>query len=206
MMVADLILKRNCQRLAIHTFLAIMVPVGTCSTFLTLPPLPCPNSFNSFRSSFRKSNLISAFISKLASVFDSVAWYVFLRMAGEAVIGAEPGPLVTERGLSCSTADTALLPGAILGAFKVIGGGRLLPPAAGACRIGTGSGSGATGSVTANCNALKLRFLRMGVAIGGGAEDVTLGSITLDILRGLERTKIQESAVKLAVRSNQVCR
>lgn len=62
----------------------------------------------------------------------------------------------------------------ILGAFKVIGGGRRLPPPAiGACRVGiglrTGSGSvvaGDTGGLgVANWSDLKLRFFRMGVVI-----------------------------------------
>lgn len=57
----------------------------------------------------------------------------------------------------------------ILGSLRVIGGGRFFPPAAGASRVGTGSsgtGAGAGVSETASCSALKLRFFRIGVAIG----------------------------------------
>ena len=58
-----------------RTFFAIMVFVGTCSTFFTLPPLPWPNSWRSFRSSFRRSwYLFSEFRSRFASVWDNVLW------------------------------------------------------------------------------------------------------------------------------------
>jgi hypothetical protein len=57
-----------------RTFLAMIVPVGTCSTFLTLPPLPCPSSCRSFKSSFRRSNLISLLMSRLARVLESAVW------------------------------------------------------------------------------------------------------------------------------------
>ena len=67
--------------------------------------------------------------------------------------------------------------GATFGAFSVMGGGRFFPPAVGAWRVATGastgtagggrSGSGSAGGVggVCSCRALKLRFLRMGVAI-----------------------------------------
>lgn len=70
------------ERDAIHTFFAIIVPVGVCSTFLTLPPFPCPSSWISFKSSFFKSS------PKFASVSESALWYV---LAAEAVGGAEDG-------------------------------------------------------------------------------------------------------------------
>lgn len=111
-------------------------------------------------------------MSRLANVFESVAWYVFRRGTGKAVLGAELGPLFTvSEPVSCST-DGALLGGS-LGALRVIGGGLFLPPpapAVGACLMATGSGSeggGAIGSATASCRALKLRFLRRGVDMVG---------------------------------------
>ena len=65
-----------------HTFLAMTVPVGVCSTFLTLPPFPCPSSWISFKSSFFKSS------PKFASFSESALWYIF---DAEAVGGADDG-------------------------------------------------------------------------------------------------------------------
>lgn len=94
-------------------------------------------------------------------------------MAGEAVLGAELEPLETISELS-STGVAAVVLGGSLGALRVMGGGRRFPagapPATGAWRTATGSGSGggAGGSSggAASWRALKLRFFRMGVAMG----------------------------------------
>jgi hypothetical protein len=62
------------ERRVVPTFLAIMVPVGTCSTFLTLPPFPCPSSCRSFKSSFLRSYFfVSPFISIFARVLERVS-------------------------------------------------------------------------------------------------------------------------------------
>ena len=120
-----------------RTFFAIIVPVGTCSTFFTLPPFPWPSSCRSLRSSFFKSNLISAFISRLARVVDKAAWYVFLRITGKAECGAVAPPNTVNTVPSCSTAET--------------GGGRFLP---------TGAG---TWIAPGSCKALKFLFFRIGL-------------------------------------------
>jgi hypothetical protein len=119
-----------------------------------------------------------------ARVVDSVAWYVLRRCApGEAVFGAELDVAVTVRSWLSPLASPADGAG-ILGALRVIGGGRFLPPAAavGACRVGWGSGimgtvaeaieNGSTGVVIdgdtgglPSCSALKLRFFRIGVVM-----------------------------------------
>ncbi len=156
------------------TFLAMIVSVGTCSTFFTLPPLPCPSSFRSLRSSSRKSYLTSAFISRLASVFDSVVWYVmrFIFAAVFALAGADVGPGATASSPSptAAPAPAASAAGASAGTLglRFMGGGRFLPlpPAglvAGARRVGTGASvSGGSGcGVTSSWSALKLRLERM---------------------------------------------
>ena len=111
---------------------------------------------------------------------------MLLRPDGEAVIGAEFGPLFTIRRLaSWLTADGVPLDG-IFGALRVMGGGRLFPAGAtaaptagaGAGRVAAGSdwtGPGDGGvSATASWRAftLKLRFLRIGVAMIGSGRNV----------------------------------
>ena len=143
-----------------------MVRDGTCSTFFTLPPLPCPSSCKSLRSSSRKSYLTSAFRSRLARVFDSVVWYV-MRFALAPVAGADEGAGATAIKLSTADDDSpaAGVSGATLG-LRTIGGGRFFPPPtldfAGAWRIGRGSGSDGGGGAaeTSSWRALKLRFER----------------------------------------------
>lgn len=91
------------------------------------------------------------------------------------MVGAELGPLDTVKRVLSPSTGVAVVAG-ILGAFNVIGGGRRLPPATGACRVGTGTGSdsvvaGETGGLgVASWSDLKLRFLRMGVVIAGREE------------------------------------
>jgi len=106
-------------------------------------------------------------------VFESVVWYV-MRFALADVVplaGADVGPGAT--ATKPSTAEPPPSPAAAsagtLG-LRFIGGGRFLPhpaaglvAAAGARRVGTGSGSGGDGAaVTSSWSDLKLRFMRRG--------------------------------------------
>ena len=153
-----------------HTFLAMIVRDGTCSTFFTLPPLPCPSSCKSFRSSSRRSYLTSAFRSRLARVFDSVVWYVmrFALADGVPVAGADEGggTMATKLSTADEVSPAAGVSVGTLG-LRFIGGGRFFAPTApcllaGAWRIGKGSGSdGEGGLVTSSWSDLKLRFERM---------------------------------------------
>lgn len=83
----DLITKRHfvgCEyktSLRLHglktgpTFFAIVTPVGTCCTFTTLPPFPCPNSCKVLKSaSAHVSCIFPPLFSNLASAFDMVTW------------------------------------------------------------------------------------------------------------------------------------
>lgn len=96
-------------------------------------------------------------------------------MEGEAVLGVAMEPLADSRLLSSAGATDTVLEGS-LGALSVIGGGRRFPPptpaATGAWRTATGSGSGGgvggSSGGAASPRPLKLRFFRMGVAIGDG--------------------------------------
>lgn len=148
-----------------RTFLAMIVPVGRCSTFFTLPPLPWPSSWRSLRSSFRRSwYLCSELSSRLASVVERVVWYVLRWADAEPVGGAEFGPFTVKRLLSGSTVAALV---ETLGAASFMGGGRFFPPPAGtgATRMGSGWGSGG-GWETSSWRALKLRFLRTRPAAG----------------------------------------
>lgn len=155
----------------IRTFLAMVVCVGTCSTFFTLPPFPCPSSCSSFRSSSLKSYLVSAFISRLARVLESVVWYDLRLDEAAFEAGADVGTLFASSKLSSPPAGVECP----LVDLSAIGGGRFFafPPAVagaatGASRVGIGIGSGsgaALGCVTSSWRALKLRFLRIGVAM-----------------------------------------
>lgn len=51
---------------AMPTFLAMTTLVAACCTLLTVPPLPAPSSFNTTRSSARKSNRNSTPISSVS--------------------------------------------------------------------------------------------------------------------------------------------
>ena len=108
----------------------MIVPVGTCSTFTTLPPFPCPSSASFFRSASRRSNFVVALRSSFAKVLDSV--------------GMVPVRLVA--GLSAGKSGNGAGP-----AFPPKGGGRFLAPAAGAFLSGAGTedaGELGTGSGT----------------------------------------------------------
>lgn len=154
-----------------NTFLAMIVCVGTCSTFFTLPPLPCPSSFKSLRSSSRRSYLTTALMSRLASLFESVVWYVMRFALADitALGGADEDPNETATIPSPAGPPPSLAEGSagVLG-LRFIGGGRFFaPPAAGllagAGRVEMGSGSGADmgWAETSSWSALKLRFERM---------------------------------------------
>lgn len=56
------------------TFLAMTVPVFSCTTLHTVPPFPLPSSFNTFKSSFFKSSLYSTPSSKFLSCSVRVLW------------------------------------------------------------------------------------------------------------------------------------
>lgn len=150
----------------------MIVRDGTCSTFFTLPPLPCPSSCKSFRSSSRKSYLTSAFRSRLARVFDSVVWYVmrFALADGVPLAGADEGAGATATKPSTADDDSPVagVSAGTLG-LRFIGGGRFFPPPApcllaGARRVGTGSvtSGGEGGLETSSASDLKLRFERRG--------------------------------------------
>lgn len=124
----------------------MIVPVGTCSTLTTLPPLPCPNSCKCLRSSFFRLNS-AAVRSSFASVLDNDACRPLLlaESTAESIPPGEGKP-GTGRGGSGS------------------GGGRLLGP--GASRAGSGAGTGYSGAggemmaTSGSWSSLKLRFVR----------------------------------------------
>lgn len=106
---------------------------------------------------------------------DKVAWYVFLRAAGDVECVAVLAPLNTVNTVpSCSTAETAPLETGILGALITMGGGRFLPPTGaeaiggGARRVGTGGSASKLGdndkdAAPGSCKALKFLFFLMGL-------------------------------------------
>ena len=153
----------------------MIVPVGVCSTFFTLPLLPCPSSWRSLRSSLCKSwNFVSELMSRLAIVVDNLVWYVIRCADAVPVVGAELGPgKVSTVSSASGTVPFALT----FGALSSMGGGFFFLPApgAGARRVGAGSsGDVGVGWATLSCRALKFRFLRMGVAAGEAGEGVAM--------------------------------
>ena len=134
----------------VQTFIAIIVPVGICSTLTTLPPFPCPSSARFLRSDFLRSSLgTSAFKSSFAKVFDSVLC-IALRRPVTGLSGGKSGTNPFE----------------LLSSPK--GGGRLLaPPGRGAAL--EAMGSRARGGIGSSGRTRDLKFLlvRRGAELEG---------------------------------------
>lgn len=159
------------------TFFAIIVPVGICSTFTTLPPFPCPRSWSFLRSSFLRPSFLTAldWRSSFARVLDSVACIALRRPVA---------------GLSASNVGSNTNPGA--GPPSPSGGGRLLPGAgAGRVAIGlTAAGAGEPSSSTGSTRALKLRLVRSGAE---GGTYPSAGVTIIGVWRASSRLVFRES-------------
>ena len=134
-----------------RTFIAIMFPVGICSTLTTLPPFPCPSSASFLRSEFLRSSLgTCAFKSNFARWLDRVLCIALRR----PVAGLSTGSV----GSRTNPFESASSPK---------GGGRFLAPGRGAGLEATGSdAAGTTLGSSGRTRALKFLLVRKGVDAG----------------------------------------